>query len=82
MEVALRQFKIPSLRAIGGKTKNWMNMPKMPYIVNRTPILPESRLYISNERVLKDTGSVPIPKPPENFNGSFTSGLLRISCGV
>jgi hypothetical protein len=46
MEQTLRQFKMPYLRAIGGKMKNWMNMPKMPYRVKRMPILPESGVVV------------------------------------
>src|SRR3954449_1429241 len=34
----LKQFRTPNLLAVGGKTRNWMKQPMIPYMVNKVPI--------------------------------------------
>jgi len=40
---ALKQFRTPYFRATGGKIRNCIKQPQMPYIVYIVPILEESR---------------------------------------
>ena len=42
---ALKQFRTPYFRATGGKIKNCIKQPQMPYIVYMLPILEELKSY-------------------------------------
>jgi len=39
----LKHLRTPILRAKGGKTRNWITQPRMPYAVKKLPIRPEAR---------------------------------------
>lgn len=41
-DTSLRQFRTPQRRARGGKIRNWMNIPTMPYRTKRRPMRSES----------------------------------------
>jgi hypothetical protein len=56
----LKQFSTPNLRAVGGKTRNWMMQPMTPYSVNMVPILllprPKPPLNLNGRFVLLSFG--------------------------